>query len=286
DTGETGADTGETGADTGEPPEPLDVEASVHEVMASIIVLTWTQEEPATVQAEYSFDEGIWLATPAYGIGPAEARLLLLGIPFDTSVTWRVLVDGRVATEDAVIRTGDAPGGLPDIDHVEGDPEAWDPTTRWILGSLAPGSGSPSGARPWTFLFDRQGRMVWAHRTPTNRTTFSPKLSTNGTEILIDDNSWWGAFDGGAASQVARLDIEGTTLGTYATPGLIHPFTQTGDGFIAWAAAQGGTSYAGEVLAVLDPSGRTTKLFDCNAFSRNHGGASCGANTALWTSAP
>jgi hypothetical protein len=109
--------------------------------------------------------------------------------------------------------------------------------------------------------------------------------SVDGTEILIDYNSWWGAFDGGRNSQVARLDIEGTTLGTWNTAGLIHPFTQTGDGSIAWAAAQGGASYSGEVLSVRDPSGTTRTIFDCNAYSRARGEGICGANTVWWNPA-
>ncbi len=271
----------DTPADTGSPPPPpLEVEATVHDVMASIVVLAWTLDAPADVQAEYSVDEGVWMHTPAYAYEAGPGRLLLLGIPFDTEVTWRVLVDGRAATDDARIRTGAVPAGLPLIDHVDGDPDAWDPSTRWILGSLAPSGGA--GARPWTFVLDRQGRMVWAHKTPTGRTTFSPLLSVDGREILVDYNSWWGSFDGGAQSQVARLDIEGTTLGTWDTPGLIHPFTQTGDGSIAWSAAQGGYSYSGEVLQVLDTSGHSRTVFDCNAFSRGRGGSYCGANTVWW----
>ncbi|MBN1334544.1 MAG: aryl-sulfate sulfotransferase [Deltaproteobacteria bacterium] len=268
--------------DTGAPPEPLVVQASVHPVMTSIVVLEWTQEAPGSVQAEYSVDEDSWMRSPVYTMQAGPGRLLLLGIPFDTEVTWRLLTDGQAATQDARIRTGACPSGLPDIDHVTGQADAWDPSIRWFLGSLAPGGGSGGGARPWTFILDRQGRLVWANQTPSGRTTFSPQPSVDGSEILIDYNSWWGSFDGGARSQVARLDIEGTTLGTWDTPGLIHPFTQTGDGSIAWSAAQGGYAYSGEVLALLDPSGASRTLFDCNAFSQGHGGSYCGANTVWW----
>jgi hypothetical protein len=279
-----GSDSDSASSDSDSPPPlPDDLEARVHDVMASIIVLSWTQPAPATVQAEYSFDDGVWLTTPSYDVDAGARQLLLLGIPFETEITWRLLVDGVPAAKDATIETGATPSGIPDVDHFSGDDASWDAQTKWVLVSIA-SNGTP-GASPWTFIIDRKGRLVWGHKTPTSRTTFCPQVSFDGREILVDYNSWWGAFDGGSHSQVARLDIEDTTLGTYDTPGLIHPFTQTGDGTIVWSAAQGGASYSGEVLAYLDGDGDTRNLFDCNAFSHARGGDNCGANTVFWNPA-
>lgn len=81
---------------------------------------------------------------------------------------------------------------------------------------------------------------------------------------------------------MARLDIEGNEVGRWSTPGLIHPFTQTGDGSIVWSAAQGGAAYSGEVLQILDPAGSNRTLFDCNAFSHGLKGDDCGANAIFW----
>lgn len=255
-----------------------DLRAELHPEVASIVELTWTQDLPASVHAEYSFDEGEWLSTPEYEVFAGDQRLLLLGIPYDTEVEWRLLVDGEPAQDDESLTTGPVPSGLPMATGFSGDPERWDPDVRWLLGCFASGQG---GGSAWAFVFDRQGRPVWARRTPSTRTTFMAQLSADGSQILVDHNSWWGAFDGGAASQVAAWDIEGELLHTWDTPGMIHPFTQTGDGSLVWGASQGaGTD--GEVLAILVPEGEPRTLFDCNAFARAHGGDYCGSNNTWW----
>lgn len=275
-----GTEPGDEPADSGGPVTVSDLEARVHDTMASLVVLSWTQDGAASVYAEYSFEEGIWLSTPTWTLDAGPQRLLLLGAPFEATLRWRLRVDGAAVAEDDVIETGALPEGAPEPDEVVGDPELWDADARWFLGSIAPSGGR---SRAWTFIVDRQGRVVWAVETPSSRTTFAPRPSVDGTEILIDHNSWWGAFDGGANSQVARYDIEGEERGAWDTPGLIHPFTQLGDGRIAWSAAQGGASYAGEVLAVLDDDGDAETLFDCNSFARSQGAAElCGANTLWW----
>lgn len=273
---ETGTDT-----DTGEPATIDDLHASVHPEMESIIVLQWTQPAAATVKAEYSFDAGEWLATPEYSVAAGPRRLLLLGAPFDSTVTWRLLVDGVPVQADASIDTERAPNGIPTLQSAEGDDGAWDPDTRWVLLSM---TGAGGGARPWTIITDRQGRTVWANETESSRTTFAPRPSIDGTQILIDYNSWWGAFDGGGNGQVVAFDIEGNELERTDTPGLIHPFTQGADGTLVWSAAQGGTNYRGENLDILD-GGSPAELFDCNTFAHAQGGEDCGANAVTWNDA-
>lgn len=277
-TGDT-SEPGETGDSAPEPVAIVDLTARVHDQMKSIIVLSWTQSASADVHAEYSFDDGDWLESPTYAFSAGAHQILLLGIPFETPVTWRLVVNTTPAADDASITTGTLPRGVPEADHISGDSSQWDTETRWVLASIAPSGGS---SRPWTFIFDRQGRVVWANETPTGRTTFAPRPSADGSEILIDYNSWWGSFDGGVNSQVAALDIEGNELERWDTPGLIHPFTQLDDGRIAWSAAQGGSSYSGEALAVLNDDGDAVTLFNCNSFSRSHGGDTCGANALWW----
>lgn len=257
-----------------------DLTASVDPLMESIIELNWTQAGTARVRAQYSFDDGDWLDSPEWTVGDGAHRLLLLGIPFETEVTWRLLVDDVSVQDNAAIETGDLPRGVPEVEDWEGNPDAWDPDARWLLLVVAPGGGADSVDEAWSFIIDRQGRPVWAASAPRSRTSFAAQLSADGTEILFDYNSWWGAFDGGVNSEVARLDIEGTEIDRWEAPGLIHPFTQTGDGALIWSASLG-TAGDGEELRILDDDGKR-ELFDCNAFSRAHGGGKCGSNATWW----
>lgn len=272
------SETGDSGGDTGSA-AITELTARVHPVMGSIIELRWTQTGDATVHGEYSFDDGVWLSTPTYTVGDGSHRLLLLGIPFGTNVTWRLMAGDIPVAADADITTGSLPADFPMPDHLEGDPAATDADTPWIFTSLSPGGGALT--RAWSFILDRQGRIVWATEAPSQRVSFMPLVSVDGVSFLIDQNSWWGAFDGGVNSQVVRMDIEGTTLATYRTPGLIHPFTETGDGAIVWSASLGGSS-AGEELDILDPDGTQRRLLDCNSFVRSHGEGACGSNALFW----
>src|SRR5678815_4853643 len=104
--------------------------------------------------------------------------------------------------------------------------------------------------------------------------------SYDGKDILVDYDSFWGSFDGGAASQVARFDIEGTELERYDTPGLAHPFAELPDGSIIWGAIEG---FTGESLQKLDPYGVQTELFDCEGYldSIHVGSPNCGSNACL-----
>jgi hypothetical protein len=255
-----------------------DLAASEHPVISSIVVVTWTQDADAKVSARYSFDAGTTLETPTWTLAKGAQRILLLGIPYDTDVTWSLVVDGKeIVPATAMFHTGDTPSGLPEVDDVSGDSTAWDPTTRYVLTCFAPQGAGKS----WSVVLDRRGRVVWALPTASSRVTFQTQPSYDGKDILVDYDSFWGAFDGGAASQVVRFDIEGTELDRYDTPGLAHPFSELPDGSILWGAIAG---FSGESLQKLDPSGVKTELFDCEGYLASIGVTSpnCGSNAISW----
>jgi hypothetical protein len=273
ETGESGTDDSATSGAT-----VSDLTAAEHPVISSIVVVAWTQDAEAKISARYGFDAGTELETPTWTLAKGAQRILLLGIPYDTDVTWKLVVDGKeIESATPTFHTGAAPSGLPEVDHVSGDRKSWDPTTRYVLTCFAPqGSGDS-----WSVVLDRQGRAVWALESPANRVTFQTQPSYDAKDILVDYDSFWGEFDGGAASQVARIDIEGTELARYDTPGLAHPFAELPDGSILWGAIEG---FQGESLQKLDPYGVQTELFDCEGYLDDIGVTSpnCGSNAISW----
>jgi hypothetical protein len=274
ETGDSGTDDSATSVAT-----VSDLAAAEHPVISSIVVVTWTQDAGAKVSARYSFDAGATsLETPTWTLGSGDQRILLLGIPYDTDVTWSLVVDGKeIVPATPTFHTGSAPSGLPEVDDVSGDPKAWDPTTRYVLTCYAPqGSGDS-----WSVVLDRQGRVVWALPTEANRVSFQTQPSYDGKNILVDYDSFWGAFDGGDASQVVRFDIEGTELDRYDTPGMAHPFAELPDGSIIWGAIEG---FTGESLQKRDPYGVQTELFDCEGYLNSIavGTPNCGSNAISW----
>jgi hypothetical protein len=279
---DSATETGESGTDDSATTTPgaavSGLVASEHPDISSIVVVTWTQDAAAKVSARYGFDAGkTSLETPTWTLAEGEQRIVLLGIPYDTDVTWKLVVDGtEVEPAAPTFRTGDAPSDLPEVDEVTGDPKAWDPTTRYVLTCLAPRSGNS-----WSVILDRQGRAVWAFETPSNRVTFQTQPSYDKKNILVDYDSFWGAWDGGAASQVARIDIEGTELARYDTPGMAHPFTELPDGSILWGAIE---LFTGESLERVDSKGVQTEFFDCEGYLADLGVTSpnCGSNAISW----
>lgn len=284
ETGQAG-ESGET-ADSEEPTGPASVSglrASVHPQMGSIIELSWTQTGNASIHADYAVSGEPAMQTPVYELGSGEHRLLLLGAPFDVELHWTLYADGAAVEPEALIQTDPPPGDLPRADLITADEAAWDPELRWLVFPLAPrGWGGPD--HPWTVMVDRQGRPVWAWESPTDRTTFASQIAFDGRAVLVDYNSWWGAYDGGVNSQVAAVDIEGDEIERFDTPGLIHPFTQLGDGSLVWGASLG-SSYDGERLDILEPGGEPRTLWDCNDYARDHGESACGSNALHWDEA-
>ncbi len=247
------------------------VSARLHEDIETIVYVAWEQLEPATVWVEYGLDGEDWHASPTRDLQPGPQEALLLGCPYDSEVGFRVVaaMEGRDAwsSQDDSIQTGEQPSGVPVMDVVAADEAAWDPDLRYLLASIEEVSEFGVGVRSWTFILDRQGRVVWALETPTLHATIHARLSWDGTDLLVDHNSFYAVFDWGATSQVARYDIDGTQLALYDTPGLHHPFTDMPDGSIVYLA----TADTYDSLVQLHPSGEAETLWGCQAFQEGLG---------------
>ena len=269
-----------------EDPQVSDVSLSIHETISSIVVVSWEQLATASAFVSYGFDDGVWQTSPARDLEPGAHTVLLPGIPYATAVTVRVVNDfgdGPLEDDDRSIETGPLPEGAP-VPVLEGaDPAGWDPAVHYVMGSIdEPGGGL---ADYWTFILDRQGRVVWALKSPHFRSTLHAQPSYDGTQLLVDNNTFWAIFDGGAASQVQRLTLDGAQVELHDTPGLHHPFTELDDGSLVWGAIQG----YDERLEKMSPEGDITTLWHCSDFHGSIEGvpesAYCASNTLRWNEA-
>jgi hypothetical protein len=255
-----------------------DVSWQVHEEIGSLIVVSWEQSAGAVVHVEFQIDDE-WLASPSRDLDEGTHQELLLGVPYDHDVTFRVLAapaTGDTWTGDEqVAHTDEAPQGVFTSSLLTSDPSGSEPTLNYVVLALA-------GSRGWTVIVDRSARLVWASQTPPMFTSLYSRLSHDGTDILVDHNSYWQAFDDGAASQVQRLKIDGTVVATYDTPGLHHPFTELADGSIVWPAVSGNT----ENVKKRTPAGDIESLWSCQDFHQDVGIQNyCGSNTLTWNEA-
>ncbi len=261
-----------------------EVDAVLHETIESIVVVSWTQDAPAQTWLEFSVDGGTWLASPHEQREAGAHEELLLGIPYDCEAQYRFMTDDGVAGETYSISTGPQPEGVPTLELLSADPEAWDPDTNYVLASIDEIGELGVEVATHSFVFDRQGRVVWAWETPFQRATIHARVARTGTEFLLDYGSFYAIFDGGAESQVARLKIDGTEVALYDTPGLHHPFTDTPDGGLLWGAHNGGWN----TLRHMEPDGNTTDIWSCAAFYeeiKEDGEYTCSSNTVTWDDA-
>ncbi len=284
-TGDTG---GERTTDTGPPvlPPALDaVSAELHPVVESIVVVRWEQDTPADLRVEYSFDPGVWLSSPLRSLDAGPHEELLLGVPYDTEVTWRLVAEGAggaTTTPDEATRTAPLPPTLPVPTVLVDDAAGQDPASPYVFTSM--NEANPGfNDRYWAMILDRRGRVVWGLMAPRERIYLHARTSLDGRSLLLDHNSFWATFDLGAASTIERTLIDGTVVETFRTPGLHHPFTELPDGSIAYGAS---SSWTAERIAVVRADGTTSDLWDCNAWLAPTGVfGGCASNTLNYDAA-
>jgi len=256
----------------------------LHKEYGSVVYVSWKQDVAGSAHVEHSLDGELWEPLAAQEREAGTHEELLLGIPYGVELRYRVVLDadeGPVTSEEGSIATRSLPEGMPLPEILTMDEAALDPSLRYLLVSLD-GENSLGAARMWSFIFDRQGEVLWARQTPSDRTTLFPQVSPDGADLLIDHNSFWSIFDGGAASQVLRMKIDGSVLATYDTPGMHHPFTSLPDGSVLWASTDGNF----DTLMKLTPEGEQEALWSCEDFHASLGGDwFCGSNTISWDEA-
>jgi len=248
------------------------IEGQTHDEVGSVVAVTWTQLVEATGWIEYTFDDGEWMTTPQRSFGEGAQEQLLLGIPFDDTVRIRLVQEageGTLSSDDMTVDTDKLPTGTPEAAVLTSDLDRVDPDRPYLL----------AGLDDRTVILDRRGRVVWLLKTPLLRVTMQPQVSGDGNDLLIDRSSYWAVFDGGNASTIVRVKIDGTIVYTYDTPGLHHPFTELPDGTIVWAAMGGDE----ESLEELLPNGQQRTIATCTELLGGLGPEGyCGSNTIRW----
>jgi hypothetical protein len=255
------------------------LQVQILDSMGSIPLVSWEQSGSAPVVIRYRLPGETWRSTPETIRSPGDQEAHLLGIPFGTDVEWQLLWEddcGAHTAQGESIRTEDLPDGAPEIIERIGDEGDWDPAIEFFLTSMDPSTVKDD---VYVFIIDRQGRIVWLHEVPPTRTSLHPRVSLDQKSLLIDHGSFWSQFDGGAASQVLRLRIDGTVRETLETPGLHHPFTDLEDGSLVWAAWKSGS----ETLEVLSPEGVQSTLWDCQTYFESIDSSEvCASNSLSW----
>ncbi len=227
----------------------------LHPDIGSLVTVSWEQLESATTVVEYGFDEGSWLRSPARDLEPGPQEQLLLGIPYDTEFSLRLVseIDGEEqVTEEERASTGPLAEPLLIPELLVGDSEAWEPTGRYLYTSLF-WQDKPFYGACWRLILDRQGRVVWMMENEANSQTFYASVSRDGDDLLWDDTRLFYPSD----SAVRRMKIDGSEVQAYETPALLHAFAELDDESVVWGSYAGGFF---ETLRQVDVDGEQQQL--------------------------
>lgn len=278
-TDDTHANDTDSGDPTGTVPFVADVSVAVHEDVHTILLVSWTQVEAATESwVEYSFGGEAPLESPRVARPAGPASEVLLGIPADTEVVFRIHTEAAGTTQvtpDQVATTGSLPSDLPVPDMLLWD-EARAASERWLLGSLDVGANWYYGPY-YAFILDRQGRYVWYWKVPDNRGSLYVQPGWDGTHIFVDANTAY-VFDDVDAG-IFRMSLD------------LHYLEETviDYGFAIDEHVDGGVLFEGRVrngfnLTRRNPDGTDTLLWECKPYFDSIGADSrrCNPNTLVW----
>ncbi len=258
--------------------QPLDHRR--HEDFPSVVYVTWEQARAGATTVSYALEGEAWEQAPTVDRAAGTHEQILLGLPYDHAVTWRVAVDegsGAAVSESATFRTGGLPGDFPTPQVLAADAQAWDPEVRYLLGSI-----STPDFDFYTFVVDRSGRIVWVRSSPRGRVTLYPQLSHDGAAILVDHNAFWGAFDTDA-STVQRIRLDGTVDHSYPLGDLHFPFVELADGSVAWGTTLGDGAER-TTLRRMSVDGSVDELWSCGELYDALGEVrSCMPNGLSWS---
>jgi hypothetical protein len=264
--------------------------ATVNEPIGSIIEVGWEQNAASVGYVAYRFEPALptddWMASPTKSFAAGAHTELLLGIPYGSTVTWRLVADPKGddaehTSADQTIDNDPLPDGCPEPTVLVSEPTGMDPSFRYLLGSINEGPYATEAQTFWAFILDRHARVVWATKPPSGRMFMQIQPSYDGDEILLDYNSFWTIFDSGAASQIARTKIDGSVVGLIDVPGLHHGFTETADHSILWSAYRNHPH--DDWLLEKDASGDQRTIWKCADFHEAIGvEEACGSNNVYW----
>ncbi len=234
---DTDTDT-DTDADTDTAPPDEDfywLGWELHDDVESLVWVSWTQRVDATVHVEWSFEDDEWHSTNSWELEAGTHTKLIAGVPFEEDADWRVVIEDGESYEGDTISTGEYPSGWPRPTVRVEDPDNWLSTGNYLLTSINEDSGGWMSGTYWTFIIDREGRLIWADYAPQRHWTLFVQVSVTGEYFLWDEATYWSAWDSGAGSYVHKRYLDAKIEDIW-TPGLHHAFVQLPDESLAWGS--------------------------------------------------
>ena len=267
--------------DTGEPPvSPVSaVSARINDHVVTLVEVTFTLDAPAdSVQIGWVTDKRGHGTTPARALEAGEHTEVVLGVGADTSLSVTVLstVGDNTFTADGVkVTTGSLPSDLEAPALV-----TWDKSVSqdsWLLTSVEVGRNNFFGPY-YAVIVDRSGEIIWYREHEDNRLTMFPRVSRDGTHVLVDTTS---IYVGGTA-ELHKLTLDHRQQEASAPPLWTLTYDVLPDGTMLYDENPRGNQF---YLSALYPDGTSEQLWDCTAWMETIQTVNfwdCMPNTITW----
>ncbi|MEE9384874.1 MAG: hypothetical protein V3V08_15835 [Nannocystaceae bacterium] len=266
-----------------------DVAVTVHASVATILKVSWTQtNESEAVWIEYTFENDNWLHSPERGGLPGSHHELLLGVPGDTDVRFRIVTrkgERRTETARQCRRTGTVPHGMPrpTVAHYD---RALASEHRWMFGSVEATRHQDAyrDGPYWLYIIDRAGRIVWYYRDRAyNPEMAFPRLARDGSHLIVEKKQFVG---GVLQGRIMRFDLDLERIDRIEVPGMDDCYDITDDGSILFntRAHSGPRAY----LKERGPTGVIRNIWDCSQWADDRQiehRSRCYTNTVNWNPA-
>ncbi len=254
---------------------------SVHPDIATVLDVTWTQDETADTWVEFQDADGDWLASPPQAGTAGPHTEVLLGLTADKPTQIRLaatLLDGGTWRGDAV---GARTDPLPDP-RLQPLLTAWDPTAlddaAYVLGSVEVNDTDYYWGPFTVFIADRQGRIVWYHQTGDDDWTLFPRVARDGSHVVYERGKLL-AFGSDPVPTVQRRTLDGRQVQDVALDHLGFTYDELPDGSIIFDDYD---SQPDLLLSEQAPDGGEQTLWNCTEWIGDRcGGTWCCAPNAI-----
>lgn len=225
-------------------PDDIETHARLSETVATVVHVSVRTPTDREVYVDFGEDDtyGLRSAT-AYG---HDLDLPLVGMPADTEIHWRLVVDG-IVHGDHTITTGSLPSDLPElvatVDHA-----TW---SGFVVTTL-------NGVWQGLVALDRHGRIVWyAEEQGSTSSVIRAVPSVDGAGIVYNTI----ATDEAPEGSIVFLDWDGQKRRVVRVEGHSHDFMQLDDGTLLAIQRSkqviDGVVVAGDALVRVAPDSST-----------------------------
>jgi len=240
--------------------EGIEVEASVSELVPTVIVVRYEVDLPDLKETSVRFGSHPWCSQSATSYRRADGSFeaFLVGSKSSSEVFYRVVAttsDGAYSTHTESLFTGPLPPDLPEIEAVSYDPVKT--TDGFVIISLI---GEPFVEA----ILDQDGDYVWFHRVaPGTQMVTRARLSVDGRSVLyLRENEVYCPCDEyEPANHIVRVSLDGSVVEEIPIGNGHHDFDELPDGTLAVVTADvreaNGLWVQGARILEIAPDGQT-----------------------------